>query len=104
MVWIDENRTNGGVFFRFIFDLAITRENDTEKTFECSLLIPFMISPNANSHEISETYRITVYRLSGSRGCVSNNESKDVIVCNHDKNTFPDVLNDLKNIILKMIQ
>lgn len=103
MVWFDDNRTNGGVFFRFIFDLTITRENDTEKTFECSLLIPFMISPNADSHEISETYRIIVYGLTGSRGYVSKNKSKDVVVYNHDKNTFPDVLNGLKNIILEML-
>ena len=59
-----------------------------------------MISPNTNSHEITETYRITVY---GLRGYVGNNESKDAIVYSHDKNTFPDVCNDLKNIILEMI-
>jgi hypothetical protein len=63
-------------------------------------LISFMISPNTDSHAITETYRIIVYGLSGSRECDSNDESKDVIVYNHDKNTFPDVLNNLKNIVL----
>ena len=103
MAWYDDNRTDGGVFFRFIFDIVITRENDTEKTFECSILIPFMISPNTDSNEISETYRIIVYKTRGTRGCVNFNNEKAVLVYNHDENTFSDVLNELKNIILAMM-
>ena len=55
------------------------------KTLECSLTIPFMISPNEESNEFFEIYIIDV---NGSRDRNNSIEPEDIRVYKTDINLF----------------